>query len=91
MVELKITSVGAVLAPREPILDIVPENPVLLVEARVRPEDISYVRIDSTADVRLTGAVADVTATVRSCLRLSVAGSTNAGPGLMMRSPTSSR
>jgi hypothetical protein len=49
-----ITSMGAVIAPREPILDIVPQNRVLLVEAPVRPEDISYVRIDSTADVRLT-------------------------------------
>ena len=64
VVDLKITSVGAVIAPREPILDIVPENPVLLVEARVRPEDISYVRIDSTADVRLTAFRQRITPTV---------------------------
>ncbi len=54
IVNLKITSVGAVIAPREPILDIVPENPDLLVEAQVRPEDISNVYTDSLADVRLT-------------------------------------
>jgi epimerase transport system membrane fusion protein len=64
VVELKITSVGAVIAPREPILDIVPENPVLLVEARVRPEDISYVRLDSAADVRLTAFRQRITPTV---------------------------
>jgi len=64
VVDLKITSVGAVIAPREPILDIVPENPVLLVEARVRPEDISYVRIDQPADVRLTAFRQRITPTV---------------------------
>ena len=64
VVELKCYSVGAVIAPREPILDIVPENPVLLVEARVRPEDISYVRLDSAADVRLTAFRQRITPTV---------------------------
>jgi membrane fusion protein, epimerase transport system len=64
VVDLKITSVGAVIAPREPILDIVPENPVLLVEARVRPEDISYVRLSSNADVRLTAFRQRITPTV---------------------------
>ena len=65
VVDLRITSVGAVIAPREPILDIVPENPVLLVEARVRPEDISYVHMDSTADVRLTAFRQRITPTVQ--------------------------
>ncbi|MCI0400078.1 MAG: HlyD family type I secretion periplasmic adaptor subunit [Gammaproteobacteria bacterium] len=64
VVDLRITSVGAVIAPREPILDIVPENPVLLVEARVRPEDISYVHPDSPADVRLTAFRRRLTPTV---------------------------
>jgi len=64
VVDLKITSVGAVIGPREPLLDIVPENPVLLVEARVRPEDISYVRLDSAADVRLTAFRQRITPTV---------------------------
>ena len=54
VVDLRVTSVGAVIAPREPILDIVPEDPDLLVEARVRPEDVNYVKIGSPADVRLT-------------------------------------
>ena len=64
VVDLRVTSVGAVIAPREPILDIVPEDPDLLVEARVRPEDVSYVRVDSPADVRLTAFRQRITPTV---------------------------
>lgn len=64
VVDLKVTSVGAVIAPREPILDIVPENPLLLVEARLRPEDISFVRLDAAADVRLTAFRQRITPTV---------------------------
>jgi len=65
VVDLKVTSVGAVIAPREPILDIVPTDPLLLVEARVRPEDISYVRVDAPADVRLTAFRQRITPTVQ--------------------------
>jgi len=54
VVGLKVTTIGAVIGPRDPILDIVPENIELLIEARVRPEDINYVSIGAPADVRLT-------------------------------------
>ena len=64
VVDLKVTSVGAVIAPREPILDIVPENADLLVEARVRPEDVTFVHIDAHADVRLTAFRQRITPTV---------------------------
>jgi len=64
VVDLRVTSVGAVIAPREPILDIVPEDPDLLVEARVRPEDVNYVRAGSPADVRLTAFRQRITPTV---------------------------
>jgi epimerase transport system membrane fusion protein len=64
VVDLKVTSVGAVIAPRDTILDIVPVNPVLLVEARVRPEDINFVRVDAPADVRLTAFRQRITPTV---------------------------
>jgi hypothetical protein len=39
------------VGPREPLLDIVPVNSELIVEARVRPEDITYVKIGGDADV----------------------------------------
>ena len=64
VVDLRVTSVGAIIAPREPILDIVPEDPDLLVEARVRPEDVNYVRTGSPADVRLTAFRQRMTPTV---------------------------
>jgi epimerase transport system membrane fusion protein len=64
VVDLKVTSVGAVIGAREPILDIVPEDPDLLVEARVRPEDVNYVKIGSPADVRLTAFRQRITPTV---------------------------
>jgi HlyD family type I secretion membrane fusion protein len=54
VVGLRVSTVGAVIGPREPILDIVPENADLIIEARVRPEDISFVRSQADADVRLT-------------------------------------
>jgi HlyD family type I secretion membrane fusion protein len=54
VVGLKFTTVGAVIGPRDPILDIVPENIELVVEGRVRPEDVNYVHLGAEADVRLT-------------------------------------
>jgi len=54
VVGLKYTTIGAVIGPRDPILDIVPDNIELLVEARVRPDDINYVVVGAPADVRLT-------------------------------------
>lgn len=64
VVDLRVTSVGGVIGPREPILDIVPENPDLIVEARVRTEDISYVQAGAEADVRLTSFRRRITPTV---------------------------
>ena len=64
IVDLKVNTVGTVIAPRDSILDIVPEDPDLLIEARIRPEDISYVRSDAHADVRLTAFRQRITPTV---------------------------
>lgn len=54
VVDLKVSTAGAVIGPREALMDIVPENPTLLIEAHVRPEDINHVRPGTAADVRLT-------------------------------------
>jgi membrane fusion protein, epimerase transport system len=64
VVGLAVTSVGAVLGPRERILDIVPVDPDLVFEARLRPEDIGYALQGSMADVRLTGLKQRLTPTV---------------------------
>lgn len=64
IVDLKYTSVGAVIGPRDPLLDIVPLNGKLIMEGRIRPEDISFVHVGSTADVRLTAFKARTTPVV---------------------------
>jgi HlyD family type I secretion membrane fusion protein len=51
---LHVAAVGEVVAPREPLLDVVPTREKLVVEARIRPQDINHVREGSAAEVRLT-------------------------------------
>jgi HlyD family type I secretion membrane fusion protein len=45
-------TVGGVVAPGSPILDIVPRNDRLMIEAQVRPSDIDGVKADLSADIR---------------------------------------
>jgi HlyD family type I secretion membrane fusion protein len=54
VVGLRVFSPGAVVGPREVLMEIVPEDKTLVVEARIRPEDINHVRAGSVAEVRLT-------------------------------------
>ena len=68
VVDLKVTTVGATIGPREPLLDIVPEKADLIVEAHVRPEDINYVHAGSDADVRLTAFKQRITPVVPGTL-----------------------
>jgi HlyD family type I secretion membrane fusion protein len=51
---IRVAAVGEAIGPREPILDVVPTLEKLVVEARIRPEDIDYVRNNPPAEVRLT-------------------------------------
>jgi HlyD family type I secretion membrane fusion protein len=51
---LRVSSIGEVIGPRDPLLDIVPTQEKLVVEARIRPQDIDHVREHSVAEVRLT-------------------------------------
>ncbi len=54
VVGLRVFSQGGVVGPREVLMEIVPEDKTLLIEARIRPEDINHVRAGSGAEVRLT-------------------------------------
>jgi epimerase transport system membrane fusion protein len=54
VIDLKITSPGAVLRPGDTIADIVPSEASLLLEAHIRPEDISNVRLDQHARIKFT-------------------------------------
>ncbi|MBI5331515.1 MAG: HlyD family type I secretion periplasmic adaptor subunit [Betaproteobacteria bacterium] len=54
VVGLKVFSAGSVIGPRDVLMEIVPRDAHLVVEARMRPEDITHVRGGALADVRLT-------------------------------------
>jgi len=54
VINLKFTTVGAVVSPREPIADIVPANPRLVVEAHIRTEDVSRIQQGQPAEIRFT-------------------------------------
>lgn len=54
VVGLKVTTVGGVIAPRESLMDIVPTHPRVVVEGRVRVEDIDEVTVGQPVDVMLS-------------------------------------
>jgi HlyD family secretion protein len=51
---LRFTSPGAVVQGGEPIAEIVPVDAQLLIEARIRPEEVNHVRRDQRARVKFT-------------------------------------
>lgn len=52
--DIKIKTVGGVVRPGDPIMDIVPLEDKLVVEARVRPADIAFIYPGEKALVRIT-------------------------------------
>lgn len=52
--DLKINTVGGVIQPGEDIMEIVPLDDTLIVEARVRPADIAYLRPDQKAIIKIS-------------------------------------
>jgi membrane fusion protein, epimerase transport system len=54
IIDLRITSPGAVVRPGETVAEVVPKGAQLLVEARIRPEDVSNVHVGQAARLRLT-------------------------------------
>lgn len=57
VVGLAIFTEGGVIAPGARVLDIVPASGALIVEGRVRPQDIDDVAAGAAAEVRLTGLI----------------------------------
>ncbi|MCG7521572.1 HlyD family type I secretion periplasmic adaptor subunit [Ruegeria sp. Ofav3-42] len=61
VVNLAVSTTGGVIRPGEPIMDIVPANQALIVEARINTGDIDKLQIGQTTRVRLSAfAQADV-------------------------------
>lgn len=53
VVGLKFHTLGAVVQPGEALMDVVPRNETLIVEARIAPEDIDRVHAGRAAQIRL--------------------------------------
>jgi HlyD family type I secretion membrane fusion protein len=49
---LHVTTIGGVIRAGEPLLDIVPENEALIIQAQISPNDVEAVRPGMRADVR---------------------------------------
>jgi HlyD family type I secretion membrane fusion protein len=54
VVGLRVFTSGAVVGPRDVLMEIVPAVRTLILEARIRPEDINHVVKGTPADIRLT-------------------------------------
>jgi adhesin transport system membrane fusion protein len=52
--KINVTTVGAVVQPGANLMDIVPLDDTLLVEAKIRPQDIAFIRPDQDAVVKIT-------------------------------------
>jgi epimerase transport system membrane fusion protein len=53
VIDLKVTTVGGVIAPGEPLMDLVPKQSELMVEAKVRTRDKANVYVGQKADLQL--------------------------------------
>ncbi len=51
---LQVATIGAVLAPGQPVMEIVPIDDEMVAEVRIRPEDIGHLARGQKASVRLS-------------------------------------
>lgn len=58
--KINVTTIGAVVQPGADIMDIVPLDDTLLVEGRIRPQDIAFIRPGQDAVVKITAYDATV-------------------------------
>ncbi|MCR9285266.1 MAG: HlyD family type I secretion periplasmic adaptor subunit [Rhodobacteraceae bacterium] len=52
--KLNITTIGAVVQPAADLVEIVPLEDTLLIEARIRPQDVAFLHPDQRAQVKIT-------------------------------------
>ncbi|OWQ93084.1 hypothetical protein CDN99_00835 [Roseateles aquatilis] len=52
---IKLNTVGGVVASGAPIMEIVPIGPRILIEARIKPKDIGYLQVGQSVIVKLSG------------------------------------
>jgi epimerase transport system membrane fusion protein len=54
VVDIKVHAAGTVIAPRDVLMEVVPTEHRLLLEGRVRPEDVAELSVGQIADVQVT-------------------------------------
>ncbi|MEO6280707.1 HlyD family type I secretion periplasmic adaptor subunit [Roseateles sp.] len=52
---IRVNTVGGIITTGAPIMEISPIGPRVLVEARIKPKDIGFIRIGQTAEIKLIG------------------------------------
>ena len=52
---VKISTTGGIVGSGAPILEIAPIGPLVLVQAKIKPKDIGFIRLGQTAEVKLAG------------------------------------
>lgn len=52
--QIKVTTIGGVIQPGQDIMEIVPLEDTLLIEAHIRPADIAFLRPGLPATVKIT-------------------------------------
>lgn len=55
VVALKVATIGGVVMPRDTLMEIAPTGDELMVEARIRLEDIGEVKVGQTAEINISG------------------------------------
>ncbi|MEM7067357.1 MAG: HlyD family type I secretion periplasmic adaptor subunit [Pseudomonadota bacterium] len=52
--KINVTTIGSVVQPGRDIMEIVPVDDGLMIEARIRPQDVAFIKPDEQASVKLT-------------------------------------
>lgn len=55
VVNLQVHTIGAVVAPGRPIVEVVPEGEALIIEGRIAPQEVNYIHKGMRAEVRFAG------------------------------------
>jgi len=64
VVGMRMHTTGGVVAPREPLLDIVPQESNLVVECKIQPQEIANVRVGQPVEMRFTAFKRRTTPTI---------------------------
>ncbi|MDH2012969.1 HlyD family type I secretion periplasmic adaptor subunit [Pseudomonas juntendi] len=68
VLDMKVHTIGGVVSAGTPLLDIVPEDSELVVEARVEPKDIDRLKLGKVADIRFSAFSAATTPVIEGNL-----------------------